>query len=325
MIPLRGVLEICIPTYNRAEKLEKTLRAFVSSPFSVCKLTVLNNCSTDATSQVVERLRGGLPRLHLVTHGRNIGASPNYLRAVEVATAPYCWVLGDDDELDFSSCDRIIAALEQQESDLIPVSGHGVKEGVSDVSSLLQEGYSFFGEHGWISSLIFKTSCFDSSSLHNGYRNVPNLFPHLPFLIAAAEKNLTVSVIRQQLVRLTPPDGLNFAPLAMRVGWVRGCRTFAPKTLLAQAVRQWDSGRSATWSILRDILGDKAMKRTAFKILWRRYVHLILDLPWRFRLGSLLALPLLFLPTAFCSRLREWKHRNNPSGRLEIIGDPFRS
>ena len=46
-------LEIIVITYNRAELLGTTLDRLAASPFSTCRITVLNNASTDHTQQVV--------------------------------------------------------------------------------------------------------------------------------------------------------------------------------------------------------------------------------------------------------------------------------
>ena len=81
-------LEIIVITYNRAELLGTTLDRLAASPFSTCRITVLNNASTDHTQQVVWQKQSLFTNLRLVSNVVNIGGDANILRAVELATAP---------------------------------------------------------------------------------------------------------------------------------------------------------------------------------------------------------------------------------------------
>src|SRR5437868_1458481 len=95
-------IELFIFTYNRAPFLENTLRQLAESPFSECKITVVDNASTDGTTEICERAAKMIPQFRHVRHRANLGCSANYLRAVELAGSLYTWVLCDDDSFDFS-------------------------------------------------------------------------------------------------------------------------------------------------------------------------------------------------------------------------------
>src|SRR5690349_20144371 len=98
-------LELFVVTYNRAGALRRTLEALLVSPFSGCAITVLDNASVDETPAVCEEFAGRFARLRTVRHARNVGFGANYLRAIELARAPYTWILADDDDYDFSDAD----------------------------------------------------------------------------------------------------------------------------------------------------------------------------------------------------------------------------
>jgi len=53
------LLSICIPTFNRADVLEKTLKSFTSDPFfkktNLVEIVISDNCSTDHTSSVAKK------------------------------------------------------------------------------------------------------------------------------------------------------------------------------------------------------------------------------------------------------------------------------
>ena len=94
-------LSICVPTYNRAGFLYELLQSIVLNPpghsVEVC---ISDNCSTDATEEVVRRCQksANIPiRYH--RNSENRGPDYNYLKAVELAHGDYCWLMGSDDQL----------------------------------------------------------------------------------------------------------------------------------------------------------------------------------------------------------------------------------
>lgn len=64
----------------------------------------MNNASTDGTLSVYEKYKEKFPALLIITNPYNIGASANYLRALENSTSIYTWILCDDDILTSLLC-----------------------------------------------------------------------------------------------------------------------------------------------------------------------------------------------------------------------------
>ena len=93
------LLSICIPTYNRDAQLQQLL-----SDLQECagilgdqiEILISDNCSTDATEQVVQLLPQDLPIRYFRQHV-NIGATRNYSFLLKRSQGIYCWLLGDDD------------------------------------------------------------------------------------------------------------------------------------------------------------------------------------------------------------------------------------
>jgi glycosyltransferase involved in cell wall biosynthesis len=98
----RPRLSICIPTYNRGERLADCLNsiriageAVGSFGWEVC---ISDNGSSDATSAVVKTYSPLLPlRYHRNPH--NLGIPRNFINVVRMAEGEFCWLLGDDDLL----------------------------------------------------------------------------------------------------------------------------------------------------------------------------------------------------------------------------------
>src|SRR5215210_7668396 len=121
-------LAIMVFTYNRAENLRRTLEQLEASPFAGCRISVLDNHSTDATPEVCREFEGRFARYRTVRHARNIGLGPNYLRDVELSEGRYSWILSDDEQFDFSDCEDVIGAIEAGDVDLISLGSPAQQE-----------------------------------------------------------------------------------------------------------------------------------------------------------------------------------------------------
>ena len=93
------MLDIVIPAYNRDSKLSSTLSSLLPQLDDRARLIVIDNASTDQTKLVVKQAQLDYPSLGIdyVRNSVNIGANANILRAFEVSSAKWLWVLGDDD------------------------------------------------------------------------------------------------------------------------------------------------------------------------------------------------------------------------------------
>ena len=88
-------LEVYILTYNRAAYLRESIASVLASTFKDFTLTVVDNCSTDNTKEVVESFSD--PRLKYVKHPENIGGINNINSAIRMSTADYIVLFHDDD------------------------------------------------------------------------------------------------------------------------------------------------------------------------------------------------------------------------------------
>ncbi len=227
---LADTLEIALITYNRAEALGRTLEQLAASPFAGCRLTVLDNCSTDGTPEVCARYAARFEDFRVVRHARNVGAEANYLRALEGLVGSYGWVLCDDDELDFSDCDDVIAAIEEGEVDVVSVGAPGREAwagGRTTMGQLRDADFRIYGVFVFMPNTIYRTDAIDAAALVDGYRNIDNLYPMFPFVRRLVERDAPVHVSRRMLVRrggITVP----VTPMYWFVRWVR-CASTIPE------------------------------------------------------------------------------------------------
>lgn len=94
-------ISICIPTYNRPERLADCLASLIKErregdvDFEVC---VSDNGSSAETGQVVRAAQAQMP-IKYHRNGSNLGIPRNFLKVVSMASGEFAWLLGDDDLL----------------------------------------------------------------------------------------------------------------------------------------------------------------------------------------------------------------------------------
>ena len=80
------VLSICIPTYNRAEILRRTLSSIINQPFVLhsaqVEVVVSDNCSTDHTSSVVQEFISSYPEIIRYVRSNQNDEELNFERAL---------------------------------------------------------------------------------------------------------------------------------------------------------------------------------------------------------------------------------------------------
>lgn len=111
-------LSICIPTYNRAAILERSLAHFrehYDLPFSF-EIVISDNASTDGTADVARRFaEAGMP-IRYYRQKENNGYQNNQLGAFARATGEYVIYLADDDRLLMDGLLPAVAYLDENPS-----------------------------------------------------------------------------------------------------------------------------------------------------------------------------------------------------------------
>ena len=111
MINVTELLEIIIPTFNRADTLQKTVETLLNSPVGNCKITILDNNSKDNTKEVVEAFQGQYENVKYIKNRYNYGLAGNICKALTLPTEKYFWIVFDDTGLDFSNWEYIEKGL----------------------------------------------------------------------------------------------------------------------------------------------------------------------------------------------------------------------
>lgn len=124
MNQVEPLVSVCIPTYNRAKKLERAVQALVGGSYKNIEIIISDNASSDETQSVCSALGTSDSRVKYFRHTENQGPTKNFEFARDQATGKYFLWHGDDDYLDTDYIRTCVAELEQYPS-LVLASGLG--------------------------------------------------------------------------------------------------------------------------------------------------------------------------------------------------------
>ncbi|MBQ0088670.1 MAG: glycosyltransferase family 2 protein [Prevotellaceae bacterium] len=193
------LLSICIPTWNRARFLRKSLDSFVERFFEIeadmVELIVSDNCSDDDTESVVQEYTNkGLP-IRYNRNEQNIGADGNFLKCMGISQGKYIFLLGDDDVLVPGSLKLIVDILKSGDFGLVHIHKHKYLKGgiyrYNDINKFVSQVSYWIT---FMSANIFLKEAVDKIA-HPEYYLKTNLL-QVPFYIESSilrEENLIVS------------------------------------------------------------------------------------------------------------------------------------
>jgi glycosyltransferase involved in cell wall biosynthesis len=116
------LLSILIPVYNERSVVERSLAQVLSAPLPEGmdrELIIVDDCSTDGTPAILERLAAADPRIKLVRHERNQGKGAAVRTAIENATGDFSIIQDADLEYDPSEYPRLMRPMVDGQADAV--------------------------------------------------------------------------------------------------------------------------------------------------------------------------------------------------------------
>lgn len=118
---MNKLLTIAIPTYNRAEYLDKQLgwlAEAIKGYESDCEILVSDNCSTDHTQSIISKWQNILKNITFKSNknSENIGVMRNIMYCLTAAKTQYVWAIGDDDPIQKRAVAYVIDKLKTHEN-----------------------------------------------------------------------------------------------------------------------------------------------------------------------------------------------------------------
>ncbi len=169
---LKDKLDIVLITYNRKNCLQKTFEQIFAknSPIKDFKITILNNASTDGTSELIEEYCKIFPNIKHIINKVNIGGCANIAKAlIEIPQKKYVWVLCDNDDFDYSVWEEIEIAAENDYDIIYTRNCPNTPAEMFYTATL-------------VPACIYKTSLITPTVAENIYDGISTLFPHLAII-----------------------------------------------------------------------------------------------------------------------------------------------
>ncbi|BAZ40914.1 family 2 glycosyl transferase [Calothrix sp. NIES-4101] len=112
------LLTIAIPTFNRAELLDKQLEWLSQAILGFendCEILISDNCSTDNTQDIIKKWQNKLSNIIFISNRNtsNIGVMRNIMFCLNTAQSKYVWTIGDDDPIKNNTLSYIIDNLKK--------------------------------------------------------------------------------------------------------------------------------------------------------------------------------------------------------------------
>lgn len=192
------MLNIFLVTYNRKNKLKQTLDALLAenSPIKNFKITILDNCSTDGSSELIEEYCSRYTNLKHIRRNRNIGGNANIAGAFELAKAKYMWILCDNDNYCWDSWKEVEQAMAEN-ADAIFVSTFNWPD--VDIADA-------FVQSTFVPGVIYKTANIDDNVMENIEYNISNMFPHAVLFGKLINENKDLRYVSKEIVTIGPNE-----------------------------------------------------------------------------------------------------------------------
>jgi glycosyltransferase involved in cell wall biosynthesis len=173
------LLDVCIPTFNRAEYLSRLLGQLSSAIAAgdcgqQVRVVVSDNASTDSTPLILEEWRRREPSWELSSRESNVGMMRNFQHLITSSDGEYVWLLGDDDELtSVNGLSELVEKLCRFRPGLLILTGSEVADprlydnrnfaNARDfVRYFASRDPDFLRRMTWISANVFQRKVFDT-------------------------------------------------------------------------------------------------------------------------------------------------------------------
>lgn len=112
-------VSVVLITYNDAQRLPRALASLQDQTLASLEIIVVDDCSTDATAEVIEAAMAQDPRVRMVRLPENSGGCSAPRNAgIDAATAPWVMFCDSDDVMERHACKTLLLAAESANADV---------------------------------------------------------------------------------------------------------------------------------------------------------------------------------------------------------------
>jgi len=196
---LKSKLQIYLVSYNRKKKLQETLNTILadSSPVKNFDITILDNASTDGSSELIKEYCAKYKNLKHTRHSVNIGGTANISRAFELGAScgkEYFWILCDDDKYDFSNWVEVEDVINKGE-DVICVADYAFDKD-KDKSSAAHQIFQLT----FVPAGIYKSELIGNDVLINMYDGLHTILQQVCVAMKCVNSKKNIYVLKKPIV-----------------------------------------------------------------------------------------------------------------------------
>ena len=144
---MRNKLSILIPTYNRAERLEKSLTSYTSEKIQDVEFIVIDNNSSDYTKDLVEKFIKNDNRIKYFKNPFNLGYNRNLYRGFLESSSNWICILPDDDSIEQGFLSELISIIENNNDCSVIISAqknNNIKKFPYEKTTRIKKGVKAF-------------------------------------------------------------------------------------------------------------------------------------------------------------------------------------
>ena len=176
---MKALLTVLIPTFNREDRLRKTLPAFLKEKSENIEFLVCDNGSTDGTENYIKKIQKKEKKLRYIKNHTNIGMNRNIYRGFLETNTNWISIFSDDDFIEKGFLSELVECIKKNSNcGLVLSAAKGVKKKFN-VTTLVKKGVEAI-ETSFIYSGSITAFTFDKSKLDQQYWKLDNsIYPQI--------------------------------------------------------------------------------------------------------------------------------------------------
>ena len=170
------LVSVIMPAYNAAPFIEEAINSVISQTVKDWELLVIDDCSTDNTREIVEKIITYDSRVKLLANEKNMGAAGSRNRGLDLFRGQYVALLDSDDYWRPQMLEKMLARAAETGADIIYCSYELVDEkGVKVCNDFLVPETTSFKE-SIVRSVITCSTVLVTGELANKNRFPMNMY-----------------------------------------------------------------------------------------------------------------------------------------------------
>ncbi len=150
------LVSICIPSYNRADLIEETIKSALNQTYRNIEVVVNDNCSTDGTWKLLQELATADSRIRIFQNDSNLGAVRNWQKVMSHASGEYSLILWSDDLIKDTFIERTLSAFDSDVAFVMTGVEEFSQDGVYYTSNFGKEGKR--SKNDYYDEVLFKNA-----------------------------------------------------------------------------------------------------------------------------------------------------------------------